>query len=951
MGFRQMFGGSTAPKYFTDGVPSNIWGLYTPKIFHGWGSVKYLGGLRAFCQIFQGSTPPKYFTDGVPSNIWGVYVRSVKYSGGLHPQNISRMGFRQIFGGSACVPSNIWGVYTPKIFHGWGSVKSRLVEVYIGLRMCTSICAISERILLHCSLTSAPGHHASRRWIVEKAIAAMHDAMQDEVTHALFLATFTAVLLDGSDRQRHRINEYAILLIFPGTGPGGMCEVFHGEVDVACGDAHEVATQLECVLMSWSPDRDWWAKRVVTFAVDGASNLGVRGASARQVVDVSIIESNVFALIGKWLVLMTPLGEPCNVLQRKLGLALEAAGPTHVDYLAAVNRQRGLYDGARQWKELQKCLRKHMQDKRSGLQLIPTSHRIRWSQAHARRNTAFLANVPWVARHLDFKVQHSTKEEDVWEECHDATLLAGGVVYGDILHGMRCFNSVAQLRAPTGAHLATATGMLEARLQRVAREEGPRWLQFKEQTVTGAWRGVQLVRFDSGGQKCATSPPFPVVQARAVTDVLLGGIKEGQATIDPRGVLECAVLLDHGRFVALPVNERAAYGVEQLRQFMTSHQEELGAANVNCDRALVEWEGLKEHMVQHFATVQMSQMWEALAPERAHAQWVNVWRVLALLRTYCPAEAAVERAISLRGRFCSSMHDTVETHVLSMCMALHSNLPPLQQWAKGQGVAVARHLGAHARFDLRPRQRVSKKVGDRESVEAAMLQCLQGNEAVADDGDNLPFFGGPGTPLSSTAPSGKGTERHPADVVSIVAPDGTPDSHAGNHDFITFRRGMECAICKKEVCISCNTCLVCHACFCASLRPCGNVVVNVVDDVCDEGENNSADELATPRKPNKGRGVARMQAKLVMATQNCRLRDWSKGALLNCLDVLGVKVAGNSNRRELQDLATQQALPLLEEWDAFVPDTDRVTRSAAPPSSSQPSCSQPVDDMDGLIDE
>ena len=110
---------------------------------------------------------------------------------------------------------------------------------------------------------------------------------------------------------------------------------------------------------------------------------------------------------------------------------------------------------------------------------------------------------------------------------------------------------------------------------------------------------------------------------------------------------------------------------------MAAHQEELCAAHVNRDRALVEWAGLKEHMVQHFATVQMSKMWEALAPEKAHAQLVNVWRVLALLRTYCPAEAAVERAISLRGRFCSNMHDIVETHVLSMCMALHSNLPPL----------------------------------------------------------------------------------------------------------------------------------------------------------------------------------------------------------------------------------------------------------------------------------
>ena len=123
MGFRQIFGGSTPPKIFngcgfvkdlgavhppkcfTDGVPSNIWGVYTPKIFHGWGSVKYLGGLHPqnisrmwFRQIFGGCRPPKYFTDGVPSNIWGVYNPkifqewgSVKYLGGLHPQNISRM--------------------------------------------------------------------------------------------------------------------------------------------------------------------------------------------------------------------------------------------------------------------------------------------------------------------------------------------------------------------------------------------------------------------------------------------------------------------------------------------------------------------------------------------------------------------------------------------------------------------------------------------------------------------------------------------------------------------------------------------------------------------------------------------------------------------------------------------------------------------------------------------
>ena len=74
--------------------------------------------------------------------------------------------------------------------------------------------------------------------------------------------------------------------------------MFLGMVDVACGDAHEATKQLEFVLPTWIPDCDWWAKRIVTFAVDGASNLGVRGATARQAVDVSTIENNVFALIG-----------------------------------------------------------------------------------------------------------------------------------------------------------------------------------------------------------------------------------------------------------------------------------------------------------------------------------------------------------------------------------------------------------------------------------------------------------------------------------------------------------------------------------------------------------------------------------------------------------------------------------------------------------------------------
>ena len=160
------------------------------------------------------------------------------------------------------------------------------------------------------------------------------------------------------------------------------------------------------------------------------------------------------------------------MLQCKVGNALEAVGPTHTDCKAAVHRQRDLYNGVRQWKELQKCVHDHDHDKRSCEQLIPTSHRLRWSHANARRNTVFLANVPWLAGHLDLKVPHSTKEEDVSEDCHDATLLAWGVVYGDILHGMRRFNNVAQLRAPTSAHLAAVTGVPQPLMQKMAPEEG-----------------------------------------------------------------------------------------------------------------------------------------------------------------------------------------------------------------------------------------------------------------------------------------------------------------------------------------------------------------------------------------------------------------------------------------------------------------------------------------------
>ena len=149
-----------------------------------------------------------------------------------------------------------------------------------------------------------------------------------------------------------------------------------------------------------------------------------------------------------------------------------------------------------------------------------------------------------------------------------------------------------------------------------------------------------------------------------------------------------------------------------------------------------------------------------------------------------------------------------------------------------------------------------------------MVQCLQGYKALARDGDIVPFFGGRSTPLTSTAPSGKGMERHKVDVVTVVAPDCTPDTYASNHDFITFQRGMQCATCKQVISNWCNTCLVCHACFSSGPHPCIEVVVNVVDDVCEDGENNSANKLATPCKLDKRRGVAKMQAKLVMGAQN-----------------------------------------------------------------------------------
>ena len=85
MWIRQLFGGSTPPKYLTDVDRSTIWGVYTPKIFDGCISVKHLGGLHL----------QKHLTDVCPSNIWRVYTSKIfdgfesdKYLGGLHPETI-----------------------------------------------------------------------------------------------------------------------------------------------------------------------------------------------------------------------------------------------------------------------------------------------------------------------------------------------------------------------------------------------------------------------------------------------------------------------------------------------------------------------------------------------------------------------------------------------------------------------------------------------------------------------------------------------------------------------------------------------------------------------------------------------------------------------------------------------------------------------------------------------
>ena len=128
--------------------------------------------------------------------------------------------------------------------------------------------------------------------------------------------------------------------------------------------------------------------------------------------------------------------------------------------------------------------------------------------------------------------------------------------------------------------------------------------------------------------------------------------------------------------------------------------------------------------------------------------------------------------------------------------------------------------------------------------------------------------------------------------------------------------------------------------------------MQVVDDADQAAENNNEEITVAPQKSDPKRALARAQAKVVCAAKVGPLPDWTRARICDCLGAMGVKVPYNMNRRQARDIAMQQTLPLQAQMDSdWVPPTDHVTRSAAPPSSSQPCSQVPLDDVDGLIDE
>ena len=97
-------------------------------------------------------------------------------------------------------------------------------------------------------------------------------------------------------------------------------------------------------------------------------------------------------------------------------------------------------------------------------------------------------------------------------------------------------------------------------------------------------------------------------------------------------------------------------------------------------------------------------------------------------------------------------------------------------------------------------------------------------------------------------------------------------------------------MCRQSVRLWCNTCLVCQTCFVKDPRPCGEAMVQVVDDAAEAAENISEEEAVAPRKSDSKRALARAQAKLVCAAKAGILCDWTRTRICDCLGALGVKV-------------------------------------------------------------
>ena len=155
-------------------------------------------------------------------------------------------------------------------------------------------------------------------------------------------------------------------------------------------------------------------------------------------MDVSAIESNMLALLMRWLGLIIPLGYPCHMVQYKFGHPLQAPGPIHVEYVAVCTLAKMRIMEPANGTIAKLCSRSHTPSTRCGLQIFPGGHRIRWSPANTRRTEAFLAYAPWVATHLEL----SKKEEYLWEDSEDASMSVLGADDGNILHGNWCLNDV-----------------------------------------------------------------------------------------------------------------------------------------------------------------------------------------------------------------------------------------------------------------------------------------------------------------------------------------------------------------------------------------------------------------------------------------------------------------------------------------------------------------------------